>query len=80
MTETQTPRNMEMCPMASMCKGLREKRHSRLILLFPGIVLILLGIVILIEPRVLVWLIAAVVIVLGVLFLMMGNFIRRMGH
>jgi hypothetical protein len=29
---------------------------------------------------VLVWLIAAMVIVLGVLFLMMGNFIRRMNH
>jgi hypothetical protein len=34
----------------------------------------------LMEPRVLVWLIAAFVIVLGILFLMMGNFIHRMGH
>jgi hypothetical protein len=79
-TETQTQEKMEMCPMASMCKGMMEKRRSRLVLLLPGLVFILLGIVVLIEPRVLVWLIAAVVIVLGVLFLMMGNFLHRMGH
>lgn len=80
MTETQTLGSMEMCPMSSMCKGLMRKRHSRLVLLLPGLVLILLGVIILIEPKVLVWLIAAIVIVLGILFLMMGNFIHRMGH
>lgn len=80
MIETQTQEKMEMCPMAAMCKGMMEKRHSRLVLLLPGLVLILLGIVILMEPRVLVWLIAAVVIVFGALFLMMGNFIHRMSH
>lgn len=80
MTESQTPGNMEMCPMSSMCKGLMGKRHSRLVMLLPGLVFILLGIIILMEPRVLVWLIAAFVIVLGILFLMMGNFIHRMGH
>lgn len=80
MTETQAPKNMEMCPMASMCQGMMKKRHSRLVLLIPGLLFILLGIVILIEPRVLVWLIAAIVILFGILFLMMGNFIHRMGH
>lgn len=80
MTETQSPGNMEMCPMSSMCKGMMGKRHSRLLLLLPGLVFILLGVIILIEPRVLVWLIAALAIVLGLLFLMMGNFIHRMGH
>ena len=80
MTETQSPGNMEMCPMSSMCKGMMGKRHSRLLLLLPGLVFILLGVIILIEPRVLVWLIAALAIMLGLLFLMMGNFIHRMGH
>ena len=80
MTETQPSGNMEICPMSSMCKELMGKRHSRLVLLLPGLVFILLGVIILIEPRVLVWLIASVVILLGVLFLMMGYFIRRMGN
>lgn len=81
MTETQAPKSMEeMCPMASMCQGMIKKRHSRLILLLPGLLFILLGIVILIEPKVLVWMIATIVIVLGFLFLMMGNFIHRMDH
>ena len=81
MPETQAPRSMEeMCPMASMCQGMMKKRHSRLILLLPGLLFILLGIVILIEPKVLVWMIATIVIVLGFLFLMMGNFIHRMDH
>jgi uncharacterized membrane protein len=81
MTETQAPKSMEeMCPMASMCQGMMKKRHSRLILLLPGLLFILLGIVILIEPKVLVWMIATIVIVLGFLFLMMGNFIHRMDH
>ena len=66
--------------MASMCQGMMKKRHSRLVLLVPGLLFILLGIVILVEPRVLVWMVAAIVIVLGVLFLIMGNFIHRMDH
>ena len=81
MPETQAPRSMEeMCPMASMCQGMMKKRHSRLILLLPGLLFILLGIVILIEPKVLVWMIATIVIVLGFVFLMVGNFIHRMDH
>lgn len=81
MTETQAPKSLEeMCPMASLCQGMIKKRHSRLILLLPGLLFILLGIVILIEPKVLVWMIATIVIVLGFLFLMMGNFIHRMDH
>ena len=81
MTETQAPKSMEdMCPMASMCQGMMKKRHSRVVLLIPGLFFILLGIVILVEPRVLVWMVAAIVIVLGILFLMMGNFIHRIDH
>ena len=80
MIEIQSQEKMEMCPMAGMCKGMMAKQHSRLVLLLPGLVLILVGVIILIEPRVLVWLIAAVVIFLGIFFLMIANFIHRMGH
>jgi uncharacterized membrane protein len=66
--------------MASMCKGMAEKPHSRLVLILPGLVLILVGVLILVEPKILVWLMAAVTIILGILFLMIANFIHRMGR
>ena len=80
MMEDQTKESMAQCPMASMCKGMAEKSHSRLVLLLPGVLLILVGVIILIEPKILVWLMAAVAIVLGALFLMIANFIHRMSQ
>ena len=49
---------MPMCPMAETCKGMMEKPTSGLMLSVPGIVLIALGIVVIVEPRILVWLVA----------------------
>ena len=71
---------MTQCPMASMCKGMVEKPHSRFILILPGILLILVGVIILLEPRILVWLVAVVAIILGILALMIANFIYRMNR
>ena len=78
--ETQTKEPMAQCPMASMCKGMADKPHSRLILILPGLVLILVGVLILVEPKILVWLMAGVTIILGILFLMIASFIHRMGR
>ena len=80
MMVAQTKKTMAQCPMASMCKGMAEKPHSRLVLLLPGLLLILVGVIILIEPKILVWLMAAVAIILGILFLMIANFVHRMGQ
>lgn len=71
---------MSMCPMASMCKGMAHKSRSRFLLMIPGLVLIILGVVILLQPKVLIWLIAAVSIVMGVLLLIMGNFMAKVGE
>ena len=79
MADAQPKESMAQCPMASMCKGLAEKPHFHLILILPGLVLILVGVMILVEPKILVWLMAAVAIILGILFLMIANFIHRMG-
>lgn len=73
-------RAMPMCPMASMCKGFAGKPPSRVFLMIPGVVLILVGVLILLQPKVLIWLIAGVSILLGVLFLLMVNFIRKVGN
>jgi type III secretory pathway component EscV len=80
MMEAQIKETMAQCPMASMCKGMAGKPHSRLVLMLPGLVLILVGVLILAEPKILVWLMAAVTIIFGVLFLMIANFIHRMGR
>ena len=70
---------MPMCPMAGMCKGMMEKPRSRLMLLIPGVVLIILGVVTLIEPRILLWLVALALVCMGVAMLILAQFMRRIG-
>jgi len=71
---------MPMCPMAETCKGMMEKPFSGLMLVVPGLVLILLGVGVLIEPRILVWLVAIALIIMGIAMLMAGRIMRRMGQ
>ena len=59
--------------------GSENKPFSGIALAIPGIVLIVLGVVIAIEPRILVWLIAAAFVLLGLMMLMMASFIRKVG-
>ena len=68
------------CPMAGMCKGMMEKRGSGLMLLIPGLVFILLGVLVLIEPRILLWLVALALIAAGGGMLMLSRFMRRFGE
>ena len=70
--------NMEMCPMASMCKGMAKKPGSGYMLMVPGLIFIIVGIVIILEPKFLVWLIASVSILMGVMMLFFANFFRKM--
>ncbi len=70
---------MPMCPMAKTCGRMMEKPMSGLILTIPGIVFIAVGALILIEPAILVWLVAAASIVLGIVILALANFVRKVG-
>jgi len=70
---------MPMCPMAETCKGMMEKRFSGALLIIPGIVFIALGALIIFEPRILAWIIAAVFVLLGIMMLMMASFVRKIG-
>ena len=70
---------MPMCPMAETCKGMMEKPFSGLALLIPGIVLIILGVSVLIEPRILLWLVAVGLIVMGIAMVMLSRFMRKVG-
>ncbi len=69
------PPVVAMCPMAKMCKGVVQKQRFML----PGVVLILAGVLIFLEPRILVWLTGTASILLGSIFLMVGNLMRRFG-
>ena len=70
---------MAMCPMASMCKGMMEKPPSGFLAMLAGAVLIVLGMLISVEPRMLVWLMGSVFVLFGIALLMMANFLRRLG-
>ena len=74
------PVPMPMCPMAETCKGMMEKPSSGLVLIIPGIVLIVLGVSVLVEPRILLWLVAIALIVMGVAMLMLSRFMRKIGR
>ena len=69
---------MAMCPMAKMCGRMMEKPPSGAILMLPGALLIALGVLIFLEPRIVVWLAGAVAILMGIMFFMMARFVGRM--
>jgi len=71
------PTSMSMCPMAKMCKGMMDKPRPGFVMVVPGLVLIILGVAVIFEPRILVWLIAIALIVMGIGMLFFGSFIRR---
>lgn len=75
-----TPRAdpMAMCPMAKMCERMMDKPHSGALLMLPGALLILLGVLIFIQPLVVVWLVGGLAIVAGVLFFAMARFIGKL--
>lgn len=73
------PVPMPTCPMAETCKGMMERPSSVIALIIPGILLIALGVGIVVEPRIFVWVLAAMFVLLGITMLMMASFIRKMG-
>ena len=75
--QTLTP--LPTCPMAETCKGMMDKPLSGVALVVPGLIFIALGILVVIEPRILAWVMAAAFIFLGAMMLMMASFVRRIG-
>jgi len=70
---------MSMCPMAETCKSMMEKPGSGLWMMIPGILFIALGIVIVLYPKILAWLVAVALVVMGIAMLMMTRFMRGIG-
>ena len=78
MAETD-PTPLPTCPMAETCKGMMAKPSSGTVLLLPGLLFIVLGVLIVIEPAVLIWVMATAFVLLGIMMLMMASFIRKIG-
>jgi len=67
---------MPTCPMAEKCKGIMNKPFSGFMIVIPGIFLIVLAVIILVEPRILVWLAAAVLAMMGIATVLFAKFIH----
>lgn len=66
------------CPMAAQFKSTLGSPGLKQSLYGLGAVLIVLGVAIIMEPRIVAWLIALSSILMGMALLMMGHFINRM--
>lgn len=71
---------MPTCPMAKTCKCMMGKPMPSFALIVAGLVLIILGVVVLYEPQILVWLVAIALIAMGVSILMLNKFLQKMGQ
>ncbi len=67
---------MPICPMAETYKGMMEKPLSSLVMVIPGIAFIALGVLIVVWPSVLLWLVAAACILAGGAMLLMAKLMR----
>ena len=70
---------MAMCPMAKMCERMMKKPPTGYSAIGAGILLIIVGTLMVVEPRIFVWLAGAALVFIGVMLLMMARFIRRLG-
>ncbi len=76
---SQTPTPMQMCPMAETCGAMMSKPFSGAAFFLPGLILIALGILVIIYPLILAWLVAAALVLFGIIMLVMATFIRKIG-
>ena len=79
MAERNATSDLGMCPMAAMCKGMTGKSSSGLLLKIPGIALLGGGVLILIEPMVLPWLMGGTSMLIGIVVLVLTSYIRKAG-
>jgi len=75
MTEKENP--MESCPMSAVFKKTAGKRGFGLLAMIPGLLFVLGGLAIIVEPQILVWLMAAASILVGIGLLAGASFLRK---
>ena len=79
--ENRVEQNISMpaCPMAAACKRMTERKGMSMWMIIPGVIFIALGVAIILYPKILAWLAATALIVMGLAMLMMFNFMRDFG-
>lgn len=70
---------MSACPMARACKRMTEGKGTSMWMIIPGVVFIALGVAIILYPKILTWLVATALVVMGLAILMMVNVMRSFG-
>jgi UPF0716 family protein affecting phage T7 exclusion len=68
-----------LCPMSGMCKGMGGQPGSGMVVILPGFVLIGVGLLVLFQPQILAWLIAFLMIMMGVGLLFMAKMFHKRG-
>ena len=69
---------MAQCPIAEVCQSMLNHSRMGLVLLIPGLLFVLGGILILLEPTVLVWLLGCTSILLGLVMVTLASFFRKL--
>ena len=69
---------MDSCPMSAMFNKASGKRGFGLLAMIPGLFLVLVGVAIILEPQILVWLMAGAAILVGIALLAAANFFRKL--
>ena len=69
-----------MCPMAASCRRMAEGRFPTFVLPLPGLLFIAFGVLILLLPTLLVWLIALACIGMGIMMLVFASVMNKMGR
>jgi len=68
---------LESCPMSAMFKKTSGKRGFGLLAMIPGLLLVLGGVAIILEPQILVWLMAGASIMVGIALFAAACFFRK---
>ena len=66
------------CPMAERLDEIIGKSQLGLYLMIFGIMLVVLGVAIVVQPKILIWLVAAAATVMGIALLVAAYYINRM--
>lgn len=67
--------------MGTMCQGMFGRKSPGLtaLLMIPGTVLVVFGVLIVLEPKILIWLMAGIFIAMGFGMILMVSALRKLG-
>lgn len=70
-------RAMAMCPMAPMCQRMLKRSGIGVLIAIPGVLLVSAGVLVILEPRVLFWLLGGASVVIGLGLISAAVLVRK---